>query len=431
MYKVHQGYNWSFVCHLNYGSTGAISIISHDGNQAGTFNIASGNESGLDISHKPVFLGADDEANIILLNPENKQIKRHTQFPADAFAAYAYRDPDNNRIWFMNDGDKETGNDVLNCGDKGASVTVIENTGATGSNVVPKLLRTICVGRGHHVTTFTSPSSSAPAVPHRAFVSNLMDGTISVIDNDPNQSDTFLKVIDTINLCEPDKEDNGKKTIPNNAFPHGMAFSHATGKLYNLNNGYRTIAVIDPVNNTVEDTIELESSSNLLLSPDGCFLIGKGVDRKSDQDHVIGKLSVLDPQSKTLHKVIDLPDIYPSTYRFNADGTKLYVTSAATGKGKQKDNIKIDTVLIFDSSNLPDLTLFKEVQVGVADCGRRPIAFLERNGQTNLVLVPNPTDSTVTVLDGKDESILETISVGKGPVTEFSFSFWDGGINGC
>jgi len=431
MNKIFQGQNWSFVCHLDYGKTGSVSIVRYDGKQATSHRINTGNKSGFDISRKPVFLGANHNGNAILMNPETRQINLQHDFPADAVAAYAYPDPDNDRIWFMNDGDKETGNDALNCGDKGASVTVIENNNPENSAVPPKLLQTICVGRGHHVTTFTSPSSAAPNVPHRAFVSNLMDGTISIIGNDSTHADSFLKVIDTINLCDPGKEDNGKVSIPNNAFPHGMGFSRVTGKLYNLNNGYQTIAVIDPVTNVIEDTIELKSSSNLLVSPDGRFLVGKGVDRKSDPDHVIGRISVIDARTKTIRKVIDLPDVYPSTYRFNANGTKLYITSAATGKGKQKDNIKIDTLLLFDTSKLPDISLLKEIPVGIADCGRRPIAFLEKGGQTNLVFVPNPTDGTVTVLDGENESVLETVTVGDGSVAEFSFSFWDGKTTGC
>jgi len=426
--KVQQGQSWSFVCHLNYGNTGAVSIVSYDGKQTKNLAVADGNDSGRDMPHKPVFLGMDRENNVILLDPDNRQIQLQPRFPIDAIAAYAYRDSDNDRIWFMNDGDKETGNDILNCGDKGASVTVIENTDGSAP---PGLLKTICVGRGHHVTTFTSPSSTAPDMPGQAFVSNLMDGTISVIGNDPGHKDSFLKVMDTINLCEPDREDNGQMSVPNNAFPHGMVFSHVTGKLYNLNNGYKTIAVIDPVRNVIEDTIELKASSNLLLSPDGRFIIGKGVDRKSDQDHVIGKISVIDARAKKICEVIDLPDIYPSTYRFNADGTKLYVTTASTGKGKQKENVRIDAVLLFDTSKLPQITLLKEIQVGIADCGRRPIAFLESNDKTVLVFVPNPTDSTITVLSGADESVVDTVTVGNGPITELSFSFWDGGITGC
>lgn len=428
MNKVQQPNNWSFVCHLDYGLTGTVAMVSHKDDHTSTHTLETSKESGMDTHYKPVFLGVDQTGKVILLDPESRQIHQQSSFPADSFAAYAYRDSDNGRIWFMNDGDKETGNDSLNCGDKGSSVTVIDT--ANGNNS-PKLLKTICVGRGHHVTTFTAPSDSTPQIHRKAFVSNLMDGTISVVGNDMADTENFLKVIDTINLCEPDREADGKASMPNNAFPHGMMFSRATGKLYNLNNGYHTIAVIDPVTHDIENTIELPASSNLLLSPDGRFLVGKGVDRKSDQDHVIGKISLVEAQSGTIHEVIDLPDIYPSTYRFNADGSKLYVTTAATGKGSQKDNVKTDLLLIFDTAKLPAIKLLKEIQVGVADCGRRPIAFAENNGSNGVVFVPNPTDGTVTIIDGKDEQEIETVKVGKPSVTEFSFSFWDGAITGC
>ena len=431
-HQPEQGQSWSFVCHLNYGGTGSVSIIKHDGKQTKTHVMKSDSGSGLATPRKPIFLGSADNGDAILLNPESKQIKLQHDLPCDAIPAYAYRDSANNRIWFMNDGDPETGNDTLNCGDMGASVTVIENDTGSGSGDIPaKVLKTICVGRGHHVTTFTSPSAKAPKTPHRAFVSNLIDGTISVIGNDASESSTFLKVIDTINLCETGKEENGEMRIPNNSFPHGMGYSPVTGKLYNLNNGYQTIAVINPVTNTIEDTIELKSSSNLLLSPDGRFLIGKGVDRKSDQNHIIGKISVVDAGKMTVSRVIDLPDVYPSTYRFNADGTKLYISTAATGKGTQKENIKLNTVLLFDTSKLPEIRLIKEIRAGMADCGRRPIAFLEKGGKTKLVFVPNPTDGTVSILDGENETVLDTVKVGDGSIADFSFSFWGGKITGC
>ena len=428
MNKGNQKNNWSFVCHLSYGDSGSVATVSSTGNRTNAVGIEPENASDLEIQYKPVFLGVDSHGKAILLDPKSKTITAQLRIPADAIAAYAYPDPGSNRIWFMNDGDKDTGNDSFNCGDKGASVTVIDKS---TENVPPKLLKTICVGRGHHVTTFISPTSSLPAIPRRAYVSNLMDGTISVIGNDPADAGSYLQVIDTINLCDPHKEEGGKVSIPNNAYPHGMGFSTETGKLYNLNNGYATIAVIDPVKNIIEETIELKSSSNLLVSPDGKYLIGKGVDRKTDPDHVIGKLSIIDTRSKKICEVIDLPDIYPSTYRFNADGSKLYVTSATTGKGKQKDNIKVDSILLFDTSKLPVIRLIKEVSVGIADCGRRPIAFTGSMGKPGQIIVPNPTDGTVTILDGKDESVIETVSVGKAPVTEFSFSFWDGAITGC
>ena len=170
----------------------------------------------------------------------------------------------------------------------------------------------------------------------------------------------------------------------------------------------------------------MKVSSNLLLSPDGRFLIGKGADRKSDPEHVIGRLSIMDAVNNTLTGTVELPDIYPSVYRFSSDGNKLYVTTAATGKGKQRDNLKLDTLLVYDTSALPAIKLIKEVRVGRADCGRRPIAFIDQGEHGVWVFVPNTSDGTLSILDGAADRVLETVTLGKPDLVEINFSFWTG-----
>ncbi|MFQ5488109.1 MAG: YncE family protein [Gammaproteobacteria bacterium] len=376
----------------------------------------------------PVFLGTTSEDKVIVMDAESKSISLRDTYPAAAFAPYAYRDPDAAHVWFTIDGDKETGCDTLNCGTTGSSVMVLD---AAPGGEAAALLKVICVGRGHHVVTFTAPSQVFPDIPRRAFVSNLLDGTISVVGNDAAEQDSYLQVIDTINLCEPEREKDGASAVPNNAFPHGKVFSSRTGRIYSLNNGYGTIAVINPLNHRIEQRIELKVSSNLLLSPDGRFLIGKGADRKSDAEHVLGRLSVVDALSGGVATVLDLPDLYPSTYRFSPDGSKLYVTSAATGKGTQRDNLRIDVLQVYDAAALPALSLLAEIPVGRADCGRRPIAFIKNGHGASLVLVPNPSDGTISLLDGDSDTVLETATISDRPIKEFNFSFWDGAVSGC
>jgi len=146
---------------------------------------------------------------------------------------------------------------------------------------------------------------------------------------------------------------------------------------------------------------------------------------------VQGRLTVVDAVSGTVEGMLDLPDLYPSTYRFTPDGTRLYVTSAATGKGVQRDNLKKNVIQVYDTSALPALRLIREITVGHADCSRRPIAFVEQNGQVQTVLIPNPTDGSLTLLGGADDEVMDTIKISDGPVGEFSFSLWDGRISGC
>ncbi len=266
-------------------------------------------------------VGLTADHQVIELDPQSKVISLNGALTADAFAAHNYPDPGSNCDWLMNDGDKETGNDTLNCGDKGSSVTVVENTSSSDA----RFLKTVCVGRGHHQANFSYPSAQAPDVPKQGYISNLKDGTLSVLNNDPDSAD-FLSVVATINLAEPDKEE-GMETpsVPNNAFPHGLVYSGVSGKVYNLNNGYGTIAVIDPKTHQIEQRIPFKGHSNLLVTPDGRYVIGRGADRKTNQDHVVAKLTILDV---TTHEIVDsaeLQDIYVSKYFFNAEGTRLYL----------------------------------------------------------------------------------------------------------
>lgn len=417
---------WTLTCHSNYGAEdGRVTAIRATATGFDVHTIPAAPKSGLSIERRPVFLGLRADLQALLLDPVTKKIASAAQVPVDVVPTYAYPEHANTRLWFSNDGDEETGNDTLNCGMTGSSVTIIENK-KDGA-----VLKTLCIGRGHHVTAFSGPSADRPAIPQRAFVSNLQDGTISVLGNDPARTSEYLSVIHTINLVEPDKEKTPGISVPNNAFPHGMVFSAVSGRIYNLNNGYGTVVVIDPINNAIEARIPLPGCSNLLLSPNGRYVIGKGADRKSNPDHVIGKIAVIDVTTHTVAAELNVPDFYPSTFRFSPDGQKLYVTSAATGKGKQKDHLKLRTVLVFDARALPDLKLLREIPVGAADCSRRPLAFVSDGGRPRYVFVPNPTDGTLSVLDAGSDGLVETLTIGPPGCEEVLFSFWDSAIGGC
>ena len=417
---------WSIACHLDYGDRSAVAVVKYAAGETEVRAIPVTDAAGGE--HPPVFLGVTRDEQVIMMDAESKAVSRQAVYPERAFAPYAYHAPDGGQAWYTNDGDEETGNDALNCGSEGASLTIVQGDGANGANI----LKTLCVGRGHHVTTFVAPSKDHPKVPHRVFASNLLDGTISVIGNDPADASTYLHVVTTINLCEPEKEDDGVMIAPNNAYPHGQVYSPVTGKIYNLNNGYRTVAVIDPVTCEIENRIPMKVSSNLLLSTCGRFLIGKGADRKADPDHVMGRLSVLDVEAGEVCVSLDLKDVYPSTYRFNPDGTRLYVTTAATGKGAQRDYLKKDLVYVYDTSALPKISLIKEIRVGEADCGRRPIAFLRNGAVAHRIFVPNPSEGTLSILDGAHDTVLETVRISQKAVKEVNFALLNGGhIYGC
>ena len=410
--------NWALACHLQYEQGGAVCIVEHAAGRTSVHAVPVSPRADAS-SPPPVYLGVAPGRRVWLMDPLSKAVHAADAMPADAAAYYAYPEPGTRRFWYTNDGDEETGNDALNCGDEGASMTVVESSADGGA---PRVLRTICVGRGHHVPTFPAADAGRAGVRRRAYVSNLLDGTVSVVGNDPAEAGEYLSVVGLIDLCEPEREKSGQRCGPNNAFPHGQVYSPVSGRIYGLNNGYGTVAVIDPATDRIEARVEFTGCSNLLLSPDGRYVIGKGADRKRDPDHVIGRLLVMDAVSREVVTAADLRDVYPSTYRFNAEGTRLYVTTAATGKGAQKEALVMDRVLVFDAAALPRLEQVGEIEAGMADCGRRPIAFLTRGGATRLVFVPNPSEGTLSIADGVTNRVIETVKVSDAPVEELNFS---------
>lgn len=381
--------------------TGALAMVSRKGGKTRVDALPTAPESGLAPEYRPVFIGLAEDGRAVLLDPASKEIRVQEAFPADAFPAHIYEDPGSTRRWFMNDGDKQTGNDRINCGDAGSSVTVIDNIDSADA----RYLKTICVGRGHHQAAYTWPTASAPDVPRRAYISNLKDGTLSVIGNDPERPDEFLRLLDTIDLCEPDKEEGGRSGVPNNAFPHGIAYSPHTARLYNLNNGYGDIVVIDPRSNRIESRLAFKGNSNLFMVPGGRYIIGRGADRKSDPAHVIATLTVLDLETMQIVDRMALPDIYVSKYFFDPAATRLYLTTSSSGSPEQQANLKPDALLVIDLATLPKLTLRRELRLGSPSGA---LAFVD-----GAILSSNGEDGALVVIDAASDDIVDRIIVGE------------------
>ncbi|MBI4715526.1 MAG: hypothetical protein HY760_06285 [Nitrospirae bacterium] len=416
---------------------GTVSVIEHghDGDMVSeTILVGSGAIGDLVATTEDhIFVNVTDNNAVAAIDPMvsgNPELRNF--LPVGSRPVHGYRDPEGTRVWVMNDGDATSGS-CKTAGPGGIatnSVTVIQNHevdggGGNGTGILGEVIATICVGRGHHKAAFSEPSADHPDTPHRVFVSNISDGTVSVIDNDPVSAD-YLTVIATIDLCDPDKQSggcDGDLATTNNASPHGIDFSPVSGKIYNANVGYGTVAVIDPETNTIETSIDAGFVNKVHVSPGGAFVLVKGTDKTSDADHVIGKLTVIDTATDTVANQIDLIDIHPDSFEFSPDGIKLYVASASTGTDAQKANLKDDVLLAFDSSALPDLKhpetgisgQAKEITVGVADGGHRSLAIHEHEGMAEHVFVPNPADDTVSVVDAETDEVVDTVEVGDDP----------------
>ena len=416
---------------------GMVSVIEHnsEGNSvAKTIPLGSGDVGDMAATTEShIFVNVTDNDQVAAIDPVVDGLPELRNFlPVGERPVHIYRDPEGTRVWVMNDGDA-TGGTCKTSGFGGAatsSVTVIQNhevgndEGSSGIGGLGEVIATICVGRGHHKAAFSFPTSDAPMVPHRTFVSNISDGTISVIDNEP-ASDNYLKVIATIDLCDPDRQANGcdaDLSTSNSASPHGIDYSPVSGKIYNANAGYGTVAVIDPVTNTIA-TIDIGYSNKLHISPEGRFVAIKGTDKTSDTDHVIGKLTVINVADNSFIQV-NIRDVHPDSFEFTPDGSKLYVTSATTGSDVQKANLKKDVLLVFDTSALSDLiTLIKEIQVGEANGSHRSLAIHEHDGIAEHLFVPNPADGTVSVVDIRRDEVEDTVTVGGEPSSILVFPF--------
>jgi YVTN family beta-propeller protein len=414
-------------------TNGTVSVIEHgdDGNvPADPLDVAFPAGDMMDSTHNHIFVNVTNGNFVAAIDPVGEAAELKKMIPVGQRPVHTYRDPEGTRIWVLNDGDPSTGVDTVTpaCNaDSVASVSVIQNHDEGGEEGNPgAVLATICVGRGHHKAAFSYPTLDHPGIPHRAFISNIMDGTVSVIDNDPGSPD-YLTVIGLIDLCDSNLEScDGDPATPNGAGPHGMEYSPMSGKIYNNNEDYGTENVIDPVTLAVEDTLDLLGFTGAThVSPDGRFVVVRGADRSSDPDHVIGKLTVIDTDDNSFVQT-DLPDINPGGLLFAPDGTKIYIPSASTGSAAQKLNLKTDVILSIDGSALSGTTpippgSMNEITVGETT-GGRSIGLHEHDGEAEHLFVTNRTGGTVSIVDAETETVVDTVTVGGVPTSLLVFS---------
>ncbi len=132
---------WSMVCHLDLGNgKGRVVSVESAGSDFRVTELPVDTDALGDFP--AMFLGLED-AQALMMDRDSKVISKQAEFPQEAFAAYAYPDRQQDHVWFMYDGEKGSGCDRLNCGEKGSSVTIIDK-----SKQPPEVLATLCVGRG-------------------------------------------------------------------------------------------------------------------------------------------------------------------------------------------------------------------------------------------------------------------------------------------
>jgi len=403
---------WFFVSN----STGAdIYAYKHgsSGNSLGKTITLPATSSGefVGTTNNHVFVAMADAGKVGVIDVSTGTPELATSITAGIRPNHMYLAPDGKYLWVMNDGNSaapDKGADTTNCNSNQASVTVIKDgdAGATGSSAAT-FVKTICVGRGHHKAAFSSIS------PLRAFVSNITDGTITVIDAD-SASSTFLNVVTTLSLCDSAKEAALGKTCPssttgttNSSAPHGIDYSSESGKIYNSNTGYGTVSAIHASTLAVE-TIAVGYTGTLHASNDKKYMLLKGTDKTTDSSHIYGKMNAIRVSDHVV-KTVSYQDVNPDHFMFTPDGTKLYVVSSTSGSGTQLTNLKNNVVLVYDTSNLPEMTFVKEITVGKESGSHRSIGIISHNNIPMDIIIPNGADMTLSVIDYVTNTVKQTI----------------------
>lgn len=222
----------------------------------------------------------------------------------------------------------------------------------------------------------TVPVGHAPrgvAVNHtatRIYVTNWADGTVSVIDTSTN--------IVTA-------------TIPVGNEPYGAAVNPTGTRVYVTNFASDTVSVIDTVSNAVVDTVPVG------IGPFGIAVSRVGTWTRAyvvnNQDHTV---SVIDTNTNT---VIDLITVEPSPYGIavNPTGTQAYVTHWAPNY----------IVSVIDTTS--------NAVTATVPVGTNPFGVASNLAGTK-VYVTNHSDNTVSEIDTAANSVTAVIGVGTYPL---------------
>ncbi|MEK7762815.1 MAG: hypothetical protein AAB433_14665 [Nitrospirota bacterium] len=373
-----------------------------------------------------VFLNLGAADKVATIDPlTNAQPVHEVNLVAGTRPVHVYRDTTDGEImWVMNDGDNQNGpavagDDTINCATQtGGSVTIIHNSHLGLGAVPPSVIKTECLlADGHKVAAF----SSGAGVPKKAFISSTTAGEIAVIGNDPAIPAEYQKLIARIDLCIDAGETlNGQgacdvnantANVPNTSNksnPHGIRFSKQTGKIYSIQENYRTIVEIDPATLAITKTFDLSTASytGFGISPNGRFLLLRG----SIAAPAATKFGVIDlgtagtPLTDLVTPEQDgtLPSSGGS-FKFSPDGNRLYVLA-----GNAATAAKRDRLFAYDSSTLPALTLLSEIQLALSGAHSFDI-LAQGTGAATFVVVSNSTHNSISIINATNNQVKQTV----------------------
>lgn len=230
------------------------------------------------------------------------------------------------------------------------------------------------------------PSKASPAPGPFAYVTNQVDGTVTVIDTPTNT------VVTTILLCT---------TTGCNPRPAGLAVTPDGKFVYVANSGNGTVSVIDASMNTVTATITIPTVCDCSApSPIGVAITPDG-SRAYVTDSSQGAVHVITISTNTVTTSITA-DVgsNPTAIAISPDGSAAYYTFGTNSVGR------IDT----NPASLTYNTHTTTFTVGTTPTG------IAVTPDSTLYYVTNNGDGTVSVVTtGLTPTTVATITVGSGP----------------
>ncbi len=306
-----------------------------------------------------------------------------------------------------------------------AKVTVIDTIGETA-------VATVDVGmEARHI--------AVNSISNKIYVSNTDDNTVSVIDgNDhsvthvaagmfpiaiavnPVSNKAYVVNIGSNTVTVIDGVNESTQTVPVGVGPTALAVNPVTNKIYVMNEGSDSVIAIDGTNNSTQEiligarprSIGVNPVTNMiyLTTNAGTLRIIDGLDN-SGSSLTVGDMGLLVVNTITNEIVLGANS---SSNSVIVDGSSLAMEGRNTGiiRGLAINSVtnEIFCAMAFDVLVL-DGTEHSNRTVAV---GGFP-AQAAVNPVTNLVYVTNALDDTVTVIDGRFNSVDDTINVGDTP----------------
>ena len=442
---------------------GTIPSVEFVGGALGDMQFSEGNWLFLN-------LGAADK--VATIDPLTQATPVHeVNRPAGTRPVHIYRDPTDGEImWVMNDGNNARdasgnptpyqGDDLINCvpatpvsgQNYGSSVTILHNSHLGPGATAPTVIKSECLlADGHKVAAFSQPTGTNGTIPKLAFVSSSTAGEIAVIGNDRTNLATYHKLITRIDLCDSNKEltrpvpavcDNETLTGPtipftvNNSNPHGIRFSKTTGKVYSIQENYRTLIEIDPnpvvPGQWITNTFDLSATpyTGYGISPDGRFLLLHGTTTDVPAGPRLGVIDLGTGGQQTdftaLNAILAGTSLArtaqgSSSFKFSPDGKRFYLSVGPAGTVK-------DVLFAFDSSKLvpvapatsPDLPLLPNGRISLLQTGAHGMDVLAQGptgqGEAKYIVVSNTgTPGSVSIINAVDNTIKDHVEVGPAP----------------